>query len=51
MVEFFIFCFLLCIGIGLLEGIANTIKVKKNPKLGVKPSNNIFTFLFMDKYE
>jgi hypothetical protein len=44
--------FLVCAIIGgMVNGFAEINKVKKDPKLGVKPSKNIFTFLFCDRYE
>jgi hypothetical protein len=33
---------------GILQGINDINSVKVNPKLGVKESKNLFTFLFLD---
>lgn len=35
---------------GIFHGFSEIDKVKKDPKLGVKPSNNLCSFLFTDKY-
>lgn len=35
---------------GILHGFSEMDSVKKNPSLGIKPSKNLFTFLFTDKY-
>lgn len=35
---------------GVCHGFSEIEAVKHNPKLGVKPSKNLFTFLFTDRY-
>jgi hypothetical protein len=35
---------------GAIHGLSEIQKVRTNPQLGVKPSKNLFTFLFTDKY-
>ena len=36
---------------GIARGIKDMNDVRNNPSLGVKPSPNIFTYLFIDSYE
>jgi hypothetical protein len=33
---------------GIFQGLNDMQQVKRNPSLGVKPSKNIFTYLFID---
>jgi len=42
--------FVFCIIVGILSGLQEMSKTHRGLKSGVKPSNNLFTFLFMDKY-
>jgi hypothetical protein len=39
---------LICIVAGFIHGGQLMNNVKKDPRLGVKPSKNLFTFLFID---
>jgi hypothetical protein len=42
--------FILCVIVGVLSGLQEMSKTHRGLKPGVKSSNNLFTFLFMDKY-
>lgn len=48
--ETFLFFLIAAICGGVLNGFSEISQVKHNPSLGVKPSNNIFSFIFTDKY-
>lgn len=45
-----LFCIVVGIICGLLQGLNDMIEVRNNPSIGVKESKNLFTFLFADKY-
>lgn len=45
-----LFFLILAILGGIVHGFSEINTVRKNPSLGVKPSKNLFTFLFTDKY-
>ena len=40
----------LCVVVGLYSGMVKVYKTRHNMIPGVKPSNNLFTFLFMDPW-
>lgn len=40
--------FLSAIILGIIRGIIDMQEVRKNPSLGIKPSQNIFSYLFID---
>ena len=42
--------FIMSLIIGIINGLGQIASTRKNPQLGYKPSNNVFTFLFSDKY-
>lgn len=44
------FLFIIAIVSGFLNGLYELYRVQNNPSLGIKPSKNLFTFLFMDRY-
>ena len=43
-----LFFLILSIGLGIIHGLVAVKKAKSNPLFAVKPSSNLFTFLFMD---
>ena len=43
-----LFFFILSGIYGMLHGIFSIRQARSNPLFGVKPSSNLFTFLFMD---
>lgn len=43
-------CFIIAIVSGVINGLYQLYIVKNNPSLGIKPSKNLFTFLFIDPY-
>lgn len=45
-----LFFLILAILGGMVHGFSEINNVRQNPSLGVKPSKNLFTFLFTDKY-
>jgi hypothetical protein len=42
--------FILAIIVGILHGLKQMDMAHKGSSYGVQPSNNLFTFLFTDKY-
>jgi hypothetical protein len=44
------YVFMVCIIVGVIHGLQQINFVRSGRAVGVKPSNNLFTFLFMDKY-
>jgi len=40
--------FVLSAMLGILHGILSMRQARSNPMFGVRPSKNLFTFLFMD---
>lgn len=45
-----LFCIVLAIINGIVQGLNDIKQVRNNPSLGVKESKNLLTFLFTDKY-
>jgi hypothetical protein len=45
-----LFCVILAMINGVVQGLADIQNARQNPNLGVKESKNFFTFLFTDKY-
>ena len=45
-----LFCVVLAMLNGIIQGLGDISNVRKHPSTGMKESNNIFTFLFTDKY-
>lgn len=43
-----LFCLILSMCCGIIKGLQDMTNVRNNPSLGVKPSKNIFTYLFID---
>lgn len=42
--------FIIAIVFGFFNGLYEIYIVKNNPSLGITPSKNLFTFLFVDRY-
>lgn len=45
-----LFCIVLAIINGIVQGLNDIKQVRYRPSLGVKESKNLFTFMFTDKY-
>jgi len=43
-----LFFLMLSIGLGIMHGLRSVKQAKSNPLFAVKPSNSLFTFLFLD---
>ena len=49
MIEFISAMLIISVVVGMINGYVEMREVRKNPCLGIKPSKNLISFLFLDK--